>query len=94
MGRPGVLRMSEVYVPSPSPERALTDAQRRALLAMKRGAPLDPSALADATGMKPNGVALALRGLERRGLVAREGDDPPAWTVTFAGHALAQRLAG
>ncbi|HEV2812784.1 MAG TPA: hypothetical protein VGW10_05970 [Solirubrobacteraceae bacterium] len=59
---------------------------------MRRGAELEASAIADAAGMKPNGAALALRGLERRGLVARQEGEPPAWSVTFAGHALAQRL--
>ena len=85
--------MSDVYVPTPSPDRALTAAQRRALLAMQRDAELDASSVARAAGLKPNGAALALQGLERRGLVARQEGDPAAWTVTFSGHALAQRLA-
>ncbi|HEX8086027.1 MAG TPA: hypothetical protein VF529_17170 [Solirubrobacteraceae bacterium] len=84
---------SYVFVPTPSPERALTEAQRKALLAMKGAPEVDVTAVAAATGMKPNGAALAMRGLERRGLVARQDEDPAAWTLTFAGHALAQRLA-
>ena len=85
--------MSYVFVPSPHPDRALTPAQKRALLAMREGAEVEAAALAAATGMKPNGASLALRGLERRGLVARQEGDPVAWSVTFAGHALAERLA-
>ena len=84
--------MPHGFARTPSPERALTTAQRRALLAMLGGAEADTATIADAAGMKPNGVGLALRGLERRGLVAREGDGSPVWSVTFAGRALAQRL--
>ncbi|HEV2062018.1 MAG TPA: helix-turn-helix domain-containing protein [Solirubrobacteraceae bacterium] len=86
--------MPSVSVPPPSPERALTPAQKQVLLAMRRGADIEAAALADATGMKPNSAALALRGLERRGLVARQEGEPAVWAVTFAGHALAQRLGG
>lgn len=85
--------MSSVFVSRPSPDRALTAAQKRALLAMPRGAEVDAAVLAEATGMKPNGAALALRGLERRGLVARQEGEPAAWSVTFAGRALVERLA-
>ena len=84
--------MSDVFVRTPSPERALTRAQKQVLLALTRGTLVDANAVAEATGMKPNGAALALGGLERRGFVAREAQEPPAWSVTFAGHALAQRL--
>ena len=85
--------MPHEFARIPSPERALTTAQRRALLAMSNGSEADAASIADATGMKPNGVGLALRALERRGLVARQDDGTPVWTVTFAGHALVQRLA-
>jgi DNA-binding MarR family transcriptional regulator len=85
--------MSYVFVPPPSPERALTPAQKEALLALKRGAEVEAAKLAEAAGLKPNGAALALRGLERRGLVARDEGDPTTWKVTFTGHALAERLA-
>lgn len=81
-----------VFVPTPPPDRALTPAQREALLAMRGGSDVDAAAVAEATGMKSNGASLALRGLERRGLVARHEGEPTAWTVTFAGRALAQRL--
>lgn len=84
--------MSDVFVRTPSPERALTSAQKQVLLALTRGTLVDANAVAEATGLKPNGAALALRGLERRGLVAREAEEPPAWSVTFAGHGLAERL--
>ena len=84
--------MSSVFAPSPRPDRALTRAQKKALLAMRRGVEIDARAIADATGMRPNGAALALRGLERRRLVVRQEGEPAAWSVTFAGHALAQRL--
>jgi DNA-binding MarR family transcriptional regulator len=85
--------MSYVFVPRPSPDRALTPAQKQALLAMRKAAEVEAAEVAKATGMKPNGVALALRGLERRGLVARQEGEPAAWAVTFAGHALAERLS-
>jgi DNA-binding MarR family transcriptional regulator len=82
-----------VFVPTPSPDRALTPAQRQALLALRgTESDVDASTLAEATGMKPNGAALALRALERRGLVARHDGEPAAWSVTFAGRALAQRI--
>jgi DNA-binding MarR family transcriptional regulator len=84
--------MSHVFVPTPSPDRGLTAAQRRALLALREGAEADAAAVAEAAGMKPNGAGLALRGLERRGLVARQEGEPAVWTVTFAGHALVERL--
>ena len=43
--------------------------------------------------MKPNGVALALKGLERRGLVRPPAaDDGDGWALTFAGRGLARRL--
>ena len=93
----GILRrtgMSYVYVPSPSPDRALTAAQKRALLAMPEGAEVNAGSLAEAAEMKPNGAALALRGLERRGLVARQEDDPSLWTVTFAGRGETIRIHG
>ncbi len=86
--------MSSVFVPTPSPDRALTAAQKSALLSMREGVDADAAAVAEATGMRPNGAALALRGLERRGFVARQEGEPVAWTVTFAGRALVQRLAG
>jgi hypothetical protein len=85
--------MSYVFVPSPSPDRALTAAQKRALLAMPESVEVDASTVAGAAAMKPNGAALALGGLERRGLVVRQAGEPQAWTITFAGRALAQRLA-
>lgn len=85
--------MSELFVSNPRPERALTQAQRRALLALRQGAELDSAAVAEASGLRPNGAALALGGLERRGLAARPDGARHAWTITFAGHALAQRLA-
>ena len=84
--------MSYVFVPSPSPDRALTAAQKRALLAMPGDVEVSAGSVADAAAMKPNGAALALRGLERRGLVARQEDDPSLWSVTFAGRALTKRL--
>ena len=84
--------MSAAHVPPPSPERALTEAQKEALLALRDAGGVEAAEVARATGMKPNGAALALRGLERRGFVARQEEEPPVWTVTFAGHALAQRL--
>ena len=86
--------MSPFSVQSPRPDRALTPAQRRALLAMAQTAEIEAAALAEAAGLKPNGAALAVRALERRGLVSRSDGEPPAWTMTFLGHALASRLRG
>lgn len=80
------------FVPTPPPDRALTRAQKQALLAMPPSGEVGVSALAAATGMRPNSVALALAGLERRGFVARALGEDPAWTVTFSGRALTQRL--
>ena len=85
--------MSSASATPPSPERALTPVQKQALLALRNGAGVETAQLAEAIGMKPNSAALALRGLERRGLVARQEGEPPAWSVTFAGHALAERLS-
>ena len=82
--------MTPMSVPRPRPERALTSAQRDALLAMRSNGETSPAELAEALGMRPNGAALALRGLERRGLAAR---DEESWTITFAGRGLARRLA-
>ena len=84
--------MSDAPVRAPRADGALTPAQRRALLAMLRDPEVDATTIARRAGLKPNGAGLALRALERRGLVVRHGEDAKAWTVTFAGHALAQRL--
>ncbi len=95
--------MESISVPTPRPDRGLTATQRRALLAMAQGrevdtaakapgAEMDTAAIAEAAGLKPNGAALALRGLERRGLVRRDAADPAFWTVTFLGHGLVKRL--
>ena len=83
---------SEVWVPKPAPERALTAAQKRVLLVLTGDGEVDAASVAAATEMKPNGAALALRGLERRGLVVREAEDAATWSLTFAGRALVQRL--
>ena len=91
-GREARRPMSHIFVRTPSPARGITNAQRRALLAMQGAAEADAATIAELAGMKPNGVGLALRALERRGLVARQRADAPTWTVTFAGRALAQRL--
>ena len=85
--------MTSVSVPTPRPERALTDAQKRVLLAMRPAQETPAAELCEATGMKSNGIALALKGLERRGLVSRAADDDAAWALTFAGRGLAKRLA-
>ena len=83
--------MSSVSVPTPRPQRALTHAQQRALLGMHADRETLAAEIGEATGMKPNGVALVLKGLERRGLVRRVDED--AWALTFAGRGLAKRLA-
>ena len=76
-------------VRQPDPARALTAAQRRALLAMCPESETAIPELAEALGMRPNGTALALQGLERRGFVV--GEDG-IWSMTFTGRALARRL--
>ena len=85
--------MLHVFVPTPSPERALTAAQKQALLALRRAGGVDAAVVAERAGLKPNGATLALQALERRGLVARQDGEPRVWSVTFAGHALAERLS-
>ena len=86
--------VASLRIPTPRPERALTSAQKHALLAMRPDAETTAAEIAEATGMRPNGTALALTGRERRGLAARHDDGEPAtWTPTFAGRALSERLA-
>jgi sugar-specific transcriptional regulator TrmB len=55
---------------------------------------LSAGELAGASGLKANAAALALRALERRGLVCQQDGEPPLWKITFVGHGLAKRLRG
>jgi DNA-binding MarR family transcriptional regulator len=79
-------------VPTPRPDRGLTSTQRRALLALAEAGELGVGEVAEASGLKANGAALALQALERRGLVRRQEGEPPLWKITFIGHGLANRL--
>jgi sugar-specific transcriptional regulator TrmB len=81
-------------IQSSRPDRGLTDTQRRALLAMADAGELSVPELADASGLRANGAALALGALERRGLVRQQEGEPPLWKITFVGHGLATRLRG
>jgi len=78
------------------PGLPLTGAQERALLALVDlcpevggEAPLRP--IADAAGLPPGPASLALRGLVRRRMAWRQGDDgdEPGWTPTQAGRQIA-----
>jgi DNA-binding MarR family transcriptional regulator len=82
-----------VSIRIPAPDRALTQAQKHALLALRGGAELELATIVERTDMRPNSAALALRGLERRGFVRRQQGERETWTLTFGGHGLAQRLA-
>jgi sugar-specific transcriptional regulator TrmB len=86
--------LSPASVHTPRPERGLSATQRRALLALADASELGVAELAEASGLRPNGVALALRALERRGFVRQQEGEPPLWKVTFVGHGVAQRLRG
>ncbi len=54
------------------------------------------AAVAARSGLRHGATTLALRGLERRRLVAQHGadDDAPCWAPTMTGRAQAKQLAG
>ena len=83
---------------TPPPQRPLTVAQERALVALAALCPgLGEEALAAdvarRSGLRTGAATLALRGLERRRLVAGHGDEPRHWGPTLTGRAHAKHLA-
>lgn len=85
------------------PRAPLTGAQERTLLALvdlcpEVGEEARLRRIADSAGMPPGPASLALRGLVRRRMAWKNGDegDEPGWTPTQAGRerAGAERPAG
>ena len=82
---------------APPPQRPLTPAQERTLVALAALCPgLGQEALAadiaKRSGLRHGATTLALRGLERRRLVAGHGDEPRLWGPTMTGRAHAKHL--
>lgn len=82
-----------------TPQRPLTPAQERSLVALVSlcpglGEEAPASAIAERSGLRHGATTLALRGLERRLLVAGHGhdQDPRLWAPTLTGRALAKTL--
>ena len=89
--------MSRMYRARPrhAMPRPLSLAQQRALVALVRtcgtlGSEADAGAIARASGLKPNAVALAMQGLERRRLAVRHDDDVETWSPTLPGRGRAR----
>src|SRR5918997_734930 len=83
------------------PQRPLTTAQERSLIALaalcpEMGEEASAAAVAARSGLRHGATTLALRGLERRRLVTGHGDDhdPRMWAPTLTGRALAKHLRG
>lgn len=81
------------------PQRPLTLAQERALVALVAicpglGEEATAGAVAKHSGLRPGATTLALRGLERRRLVAGHGDghEQRSWAPTLIGRAHAKHL--
>lgn len=81
------------------PQRPLTLAQERSLVALVAlcpglGEEASAGAVAAHSGLRHGATTLALRGLERRRLVAGHGDDGAerAWAPTLTGRAHAKHL--
>ena len=81
------------------PQRPLTEAQERSLIALaalcpQMGEEATAAAIAARSGLKHGATTLALRGLERRQLVTGHGDDadPRFWAPTLIGRAQAKHL--
>ena len=95
--------MNRFTRPSSSPpQRPLTAAQERSLVALAAlcpglGEEASSAAVAAQSGFHAGATTLALRGLERRRLVTCHGEDaadPDLWAPTLTGRALAKHLAG
>ena len=87
--------------PGAPPQRPLTPAQERSLVALASlcaglGEEASAADVAGASGLRHGATTLALRGLERRRLVAGHGadGDPRMWAPTLTGRALAKHLRG
>jgi hypothetical protein len=87
--------------PSAPPQRPLTAAQERSLVALVElcsglGEEASAAEVAAKSGVRHGATTLALRGLERRRLVTGHGadHDPRMWTPTLTGRALARHLRG
>ena len=86
---------------SSPPQRPLTTAQERSLVALvalcpDMGEEASAAAVAAESGLRHGATTLALRGLERRRLVTGHGDDhmPQCWAPTMIGRAQAKSLRG
>ena len=78
-----------------APERPMSLAQKRALVALVRsceglGAEADARTIARVSGLKPNATVLALSGLVRRQLAVRHDDEPETWSPTMQGRGMAK----
>ena len=85
--------------PNP-PQRPLTPAQERSLVALaalcpEMGEEAPAADIAAQSGLRHGATTLALRGLERRRLVTGHGEDadPRVWAPTMTGRAQAKQLA-
>src|SRR5215217_486818 len=83
-----------------TPQRPLTAAQERSLVALAElcpglGEEASAAQVGERSGIRHGATTLALRGLERRRLVACHGDDEPRmYAPTLPGRALAKHLRG
>ena len=82
------------------PQRPLTEAQERSLVALaalcpEMGEEATAADIAARSGLRHGATTLALRGLERRRLATGHGDDadPRLWAPTLTGRAQAKHLA-
>ena len=87
--------------PIAPPQRPLTPAQERSLVALAGlcaglGEEASAADVAATSGLRHGATTLALRGLERRRLVTGHGADsePRMWAPTLTGRALAKHLRG
>ena len=84
---------------TPPPQRPLTQAQELSLTALVAlcpglGEEATAAAVAAKSGLRHGATTLALRGLERRGMVTGHPDEdgPQAWAPTLTGRAHARHL--
>jgi hypothetical protein len=87
--------------PAAPPQRPLTAAQERSLVALAElcpglGEEASAAQVGTQSGIRHGATTLALRGLERRRLVTGHGEDadPRMWAPTLTGRALAKHLRG
>lgn len=93
--------MTRFFRSSPTPpQRPLTPAQERSLVALAAlcpglGEEASAAEVAVRSGLRHGSTTLALRGLERRRLVTGHGEDadPRTWAPTLIGRAQAKQLA-